>query len=89
MRPSAKAAQDYLVKGQTPSRMLLRSIHHAIERKRLEERLQTTLQRFYVVLSSMYSGVLLVTDEGRVEFTNQAICDQFGLKDAHRRPGGA
>ena len=44
--------------------------------------LQTTLQRFYVVLSSMYSGILLVRDEGRVEFANQAFCDLFGLEDA-------
>ena len=52
------------------------------ERKQAEIALQTTLQRFYVVLSNMYSGVLLVTDEGRVEFANQAFCDRFGLKDA-------
>jgi PAS domain S-box-containing protein len=43
---------------------------------------QTTLRRFYAVLSSMYSGVLLVTDDGRVEFANSALCQRFGLKDA-------
>jgi len=52
------------------------------ERKRAEEAVQTTLQRFYTVLSSMYSGLLLVTDEGRVEFANQAICDYFDLNDS-------
>ena len=51
------------------------------ERKRAESALQTTLQRFYAILSSMYSGVLLVTDEGRVEFANQAFCDLFDLVD--------
>ena len=30
-------AQDYLVKGQTPPRMLMRAIRHAIQRKRTEE----------------------------------------------------
>ncbi len=50
---------------------------------RLEQtNLQTTLQRFHVVLSNMYSAVLLVTDEGRIEFANQAFCDIFGLTDA-------
>ncbi len=29
----------------------------------------------------MYCGVLLVTDEGQVEFANQALCDSFGLED--------
>ena len=52
------------------------------ERKRAEDALQTTMQRFYDVLSSMYSGVLLVTSEGRVEFANQAFCDRFALEDA-------
>lgn len=57
-------------------------VHDITERKQAESVLKTTLQRFYDVLSSMYSGVLLVTDDGRVEFANQALCDQFGLKDA-------
>jgi len=52
------------------------------ERKRAEEVLQTTLQRFYTVLSSMHSAILLVTDEGQVEFANQAFCDYFGLQDS-------
>ena len=56
-------------------------IREVTERKRAEEVLQTTLQRFYTILSSMYAGVLLVTDEGRVEFANQAFCDLFGLDD--------
>jgi signal transduction histidine kinase len=52
------------------------------ERERAESVLQATLQRFYVVLSGMYPAILLVTDEGRVEFANQAFCDRFGLEDA-------
>jgi PAS domain S-box-containing protein len=52
------------------------------DRKAAEVTLRTTLERFYTVLSSMYSGVLLVTNEGRVEFANQAFCDRFGLTDA-------
>jgi PAS domain S-box-containing protein len=49
------------------------------ERKRAEEVLQTNLQRFYTVLSSMYGGILLVTDKGQVEYANQAFCDLFNL----------
>ncbi len=51
-------------------------------RKQAETILQDTLQRFYLMLSSMYSGVLLMTDDGRVEFINQAFCDAFGLREA-------
>ena len=57
------------------------TVRDITERKRAEELLQTTLQRFYTILSSMYGGVLLVTDEGRVEFANQAYCDLFDLDD--------
>jgi PAS domain S-box-containing protein len=52
------------------------------ERKAAEEAVQRTLQRLYTVLSSMYGGLLLVTDEGRVEFANQALCDYFDLNDS-------
>jgi len=36
-------AQDYLVKRETNGAQLVRAVHHAIERKRLETRLKTTL----------------------------------------------
>ncbi|MGD0229945.1 MAG: PAS domain S-box protein, partial [Syntrophorhabdales bacterium] len=52
------------------------------DRKRADEAVQTTLQRLHIILSSMYGGLLLVADEGRVEFANQAICDYFALNDS-------
>lgn len=51
-------------------------------RKQAESTLQTTLQRFYAILSNLYSGVLLVTNEGQVEFANQSLCDLFGIADS-------
>jgi signal transduction histidine kinase len=50
------------------------------ERKRAEEELRNTLERFYTILANQYAGLLLVSEEGRVEFANQAFCDQFRLK---------
>jgi len=52
------------------------------ERKRIEEKLETTLQRFYLILSNMHYGILLVTDEDRIEFVNQAFCDFFDLNES-------
>jgi PAS domain S-box-containing protein len=52
------------------------------DRKLAEDTLQTTLRRFYTVLSSMYSAVLLVTENNHVEFVNQAFCDAYGLNDS-------
>jgi PAS domain S-box-containing protein len=54
-------------------------VHDITERKKAEEALQTTLQRFYTILSSMRAGILLVTDDDFVEFVNPAFCDYFDL----------
>jgi len=40
-----RGAQDYLVKGDGDSRMVLRAIHHAIERKRIDVELQYQRER--------------------------------------------
>ncbi|HEX7474424.1 MAG TPA: PAS domain S-box protein [Dehalococcoidales bacterium] len=52
------------------------------ERKKTEEELQTALNRFYLVLSDMPLGLLLVTREGLSEFVNQAFCDTFNVKES-------
>jgi PAS domain S-box-containing protein len=51
------------------------------ERKQLEEALRTTLGRYHTILSSLYAAVLVVAEDGRVEFANQAFCDLFHLED--------
>ena len=52
------------------------------ERVQADIALRTTLKRFYSVLSSMYSAVLMVTEEGKIEFTNRAFCERFDLQEA-------
>jgi len=52
------------------------------ERERAERVLQSTMQRFYRILSNLSSGVLLVTDDGRIEFANPAFCALFELKES-------
>lgn len=58
------------------------SIRDITERKQSETVLRNTVQRFHTILSSLYSGVLIVTEEGSVEFANQAFCDMFNLPDS-------
>lgn len=44
-----KGAQDYLVKGQVDSRLLKRSIQYSIERKKAEEKVQKSEERYRIV----------------------------------------
>lgn len=57
------------------------SLTDLTELKKIEETLQTTLNRFYSILSNMRASVLLVTEENIVEFANQAFCDYFHLTE--------
>ncbi|MGA2090636.1 MAG: PAS domain S-box protein [Endomicrobiales bacterium] len=58
------------------------SMHTDItERKRAEQAKQNALDRFYLVLSNMTFGVLLVTGDGLIEFANQHFCDMYHLKE--------
>jgi PAS domain S-box-containing protein len=57
-------------------------IRDTTKRKLAEATLQTTMQRLFVILSNMNSAILLVTNEGLIEFVNQSFCDRFGLSDA-------
>jgi PAS domain S-box-containing protein len=52
------------------------------EHNRDKKTLDTTLQRFYTILSGIYPGILLVTAENRVEFANQVFCDYFDLEES-------
>jgi PAS domain S-box-containing protein len=56
------------------------AIRDITARKRVEESLQTSMQRLYSILSSLYGSILLVTNEGKVEFANHSFCDLFNLK---------
>ena len=51
-------------------------------RRQAESTLQTITRRLQTLLANMRSGVLLVEDESRIAFANQAFCDYFGLKDS-------
>jgi diguanylate cyclase (GGDEF)-like protein/PAS domain S-box-containing protein len=50
-------------------------------RKQAEENFRIALHRLDTLISSLYAGVLLVSNDGRVEFANQAFCDLFDLTD--------
>jgi PAS domain S-box-containing protein len=60
---------------------LIVSIHDITERKRAEDRARTTAHRLDTLLSNLYSGVLMVSEDGTIERVNQAVCDLYNLPD--------
>ncbi|HWX67432.1 MAG TPA: EAL domain-containing protein [Rhodanobacter sp.] len=47
-----------------------------------EQDLRFNLQHFQTVLSNQYSGVLVMSEDNRVKFVNEAFCTLFGLSEA-------
>jgi PAS domain S-box-containing protein len=45
------------------------------DRKLDQKNLESGIRRLWTILSSLYGGVLLVSNEGIVEFANQVFCD--------------
>ena len=56
--------------------------HDITDRKRAEEEAQEASGRFYLALSSMTFGTLLISEDNHVEFANTAFCEMFSLKES-------
>lgn len=65
--------------GAYKTSMIIRDVTKTIK---TEQKLQTTLKRFYTILSNMRESVLLVTEDGLIEFANKAFCDYFNLSES-------
>lgn len=63
-----KGAQDYLIKNQTEARTLVRTIHHAVQRKQMEAALRESEAR--------YRNLFITMGEGFVVY--ELICDAEG-----------
>jgi PAS domain S-box-containing protein len=50
------------------------------DRKKADLATQTLTNRLQIMLSALQYGVLVVDNENRIEFINNAFCEQFGLQ---------
>jgi two-component system, NarL family, sensor histidine kinase UhpB len=71
-------AQDYLVKGQVDSRLLVRSIKYAIERKRIEEALRKSEEKYRNIVETAQSGILLTDSKGNISYVNSRMANMLG-----------
>jgi diguanylate cyclase (GGDEF)-like protein/PAS domain S-box-containing protein len=46
-----------------------------------EQELRFNLQHFHTILSKQYAGILVMSEEHRVSFANEAFCTLFGLSE--------
>ncbi|MEZ4885703.1 MAG: response regulator [Chitinophagales bacterium] len=71
-------AQDYLVKGQIDTSSLTRSVLHAIERRRMQLKVEESEKRFRHVFEDSQDAIYITTPEGQFSDFNQSLLKMFG-----------
>jgi len=73
-------AQDYIVKGQITTQLLVRTIRYAIERSQTFQMLRESERRFRAIFDSSFQLTKLLTPEGIVLEVNQTALDFAGVR---------
>ena len=77
IRAVQEGAEDYLVKGQMDSNLLARAIRYAIERKRVQERLRESEERFRQLAENIRE-VFYIHEEGIPRYVSPAYAEIWG-----------
>ena len=72
-------AQDYLVKGDVSGGLLVRAIRYAIERKRTEESLRESEERFHSLYANVTVGIYRTTPGGQILMANPSMVRMLGF----------
>jgi len=80
-----RGAQDYLVKGRVDSKLLVRAIRYAIERKQTEEALRHEKHLLRTLMDGLPDSIYFKDSESRFVRMNEALAHRLGLED----PAGA
>ncbi|MGD0818920.1 MAG: PAS domain S-box protein, partial [Methanomassiliicoccales archaeon] len=71
-------AQDYLVKGKTDGALLARTMRYAIERKKAEEELRKSEEKYRQLVETAYEGIWLMDDHSTTVFVNNKMAEMLG-----------
>lgn len=76
----AAGAQDYLLKDQITTQLLVRAIRYAIERGQILKQLHDSEQRFRGIFDQTFQLMGLLTPQGIILEVNQTVLDFSGAK---------
>ena len=71
-------AQDYLVKGRTEGALLARTMRYAIERKKAEEELRKSEEKYRQLVETAYEGIWLMDEHANTVFVNNKMAEMLG-----------
>jgi PAS domain S-box-containing protein len=80
-----KGVQDYLIKGQVDSNLLMRSISYAIERKKTERELQSAEQRYRTIFENSAVAIMMVDGQERLISWNKFTEKLLGMTEEDLR----
>jgi PAS domain S-box-containing protein len=78
----SEGAQDYLVKGEVTGDSIDRSIRHAIERRRAEERLRESEERFRTLYENSTIGLYRTAPDGTIILANPTLVEMLGFSSS-------
>jgi PAS domain S-box-containing protein len=78
-----EGAQDYLVKSQVETRLLVHAMRYAVERKRVAEALAQERELFHTLLDNLPDRIFFKDTESRFTRINEALTKHFRI--AHPR----
>jgi PAS domain S-box-containing protein len=78
----SEGAQDYLVKGEVTGESVARSIRHAIERRRAEERLRKSEERFRTLYENATIGLYRTAPDGAIILANPTLVKMLGFSSS-------